>query len=182
MHFPLLCVAISLLFNLHSCQLMSMDTNLIRQKIEAEFANFKTAMQKHSDINKKRADDGWSVGEIAAHIIKSTQVNLGATQKTERHFDQHAVGIRDLFLNFQMKFPSAPMLQPEGRQYSTGELLSMLDRNRDSIIRIIDNDDLTETCVDIQLPVWGTLTKYEWLVLFENHIIRHTKQVNDFNY
>lgn len=149
--------------------------------MEEAFTNFKTALLQHSDINKKRADGGWSVGEIANHIVKGTQVDLGATTLTGRAYDQHAAGIKDLFLNFQMKFPAAPMLQPDPKLYSTGELFSLLDESKNNLFRIIEKDDLTETCTDIQLPVWGTLTKYEWLVLFENHIIRHTKQVNDFN-
>ena len=158
-----------------------MDKELIKQKIAIVFTDFKTAIQQHPDINRKRADGGWSVGQIANHILKSTQVNLGATQKIDRPYDLHAAGIRDLFLNFQMKFPAAPMLQPDSRHYSTGELLTLLDASKDNLLSIIDKDDLTETCIDIQIPVWGTLTKYEWLVLFENHIIRHTQQVNDFN-
>lgn len=157
-----------------------MNKELIKQKIETAFADFKTAIQQHSAINKKRIDGGWSVGEIANHIIKGTIVNLGATKKIERPYDQHAASIRDLFLNFQAKFPAAPILQPDSKQYSNDELFSQLDENKNNIIRMIEQDDLTNTCIDIQLPVWGTLTKYEWLVLFENHIIRHTKQINDF--
>ena len=158
-----------------------MDKDLIKQRIDLAFTAFKSAIQQCSDINRKRSYGGWSVGEIANHIIKGTQTNLGATQKINRPYDLHAASIRDLFLNFQMKFPAAPMLKPDPGPYSKSGLFSNLDRNRDNVLAMIDNDDLTESCIDIQLPVWGALTKYEWLVLFENHIIRHTKQVNDFN-
>lgn len=158
-----------------------MDRDLLKQKIETVFAGFKTAIQLHTDINKKRADGGWTVGEIAGHIVKGTQVDLGVAKKTERPYDLHAASIKGLFLNFQLKFPAAPILQPDSKQYSTGELFSLLDANKANILRMIEQEDLTETCIDIQLPVWGTLTKYEWLVLFENHIIRHTKQINDFD-
>ena len=158
-----------------------MDKDLIIHRMAVAFANFKTAVQQHADINKKRADGGWSVGEIADHIVKSTQTNLGETKKTDRPYDKHAADIRNLFLNFQMKFQAAPALQPDHKQYATGELFSMLDRNLDNIRTMVENDDLTETCVDIQLPGWGALTKFEWLVLFETHIIRHTKQVIEFD-
>ncbi len=158
-----------------------MNKDLLKQKIEGVFADFKTAIEQHTGINKKRADGGWSVGEIAGHIVKGTGVNFGKTIKTERPFDQHADSIKELFLNFQLKFPAAPILQPDPKEYSAGDLFSLLDENKEKILRMIEGDDLTETCIDIQLPVWGTLTKYEWLVLIENHIIRHTKQVNDFD-
>lgn len=157
-----------------------MDRYLLRKKIEQAFADFKSAIKQHPNINIKRADGGWSISEIADHIVKSTQVDLGTTQKTERPYDQHAPGIRDLFLNFQLKFKAASILQPDPQPYSINELLTMLDRNHDKILKTIEKDDLTELCVDIHLPVWGILTKYEWIILFENHIIRHTKQVNDF--
>ena len=158
-----------------------MNKELLKEKIKTVMQDFKSAISAHDDINIKRADGGWSVGEIGNHIIKSTAVNLGNTKKTDRRHDQHAKSIKELFLNSQMKFPTAPMLEPDSKEYSKDEIFSNLDKNLNSILRMIDKDDLTETCVDIELPVWGCLTKYEWLTLFENHIIRHTKQVSDFN-
>ena len=155
--------------------------HLLKQKMEGVFADFKSAIQQHSDINRKRADGGWTVGEIANHVIKGTGVSFGKTIKTERPYDQNADSIKQLFLNFQLKFPAAPILQPDPKEYTAGELFSLLDENKDNILIMIEEDDLTETCLEISLPVWGTLTKYEWLVLIENHLIRHTKQVNDFD-
>ncbi|HEY0678588.1 MAG TPA: DinB family protein [Chitinophagaceae bacterium] len=154
-----------------------MDKELIKAKIASAFDNFKNAIQQHSDINGKRADGGWSVGEIANHIIKGTKVNLSTTKQTERSHDKYADEIKNLFLDYNRKFPSAPFLQPDSKQYSIGEVFTSLDESRNDILKMIENDDLTETCVDVELPVWGNLTKYEWLVLFENHIIRHTRQV-----
>jgi hypothetical protein len=80
-----------------------------------------------------------------------------------------------------MKFPADPFLQPDSKQYLMEEIFSSLDQRKEGIYEMINTDDLTEICVDIELPVWGHLTKYEWLVLIENHIIRHTRQVNDFD-
>lgn len=152
----------------------------LKENIEIAFKNFQTAIQKHVDINKKRADGGWSVGEIADHIIKSTQSDFGATKKTERTYDKNVASIRETFLNFKLKFPAAPFLQPNSRQYSVQELFISLDNNMNSIVKMINEENLTETCSNIELPVWGCLTKYEWLVLIENHLVRHTKQINDF--
>lgn len=158
-----------------------MDKELLSQAIGKAFVDFKYAIRKHQDINIKRADGGWSVGEIADHIIKSANIDFGATENTERPYDQHASAIKDLFLNFQLKFPVAPMLKPDSKQYRAADLFSLLDERKEAIFKMIERDDLAQTCTDIQLPVWGTLTKYEWLVLIENHIIRHTRQVSDFN-
>jgi DinB superfamily len=158
-----------------------MDKALIKEKIETVIENFKAAIRDHQNINIKRSDGGWSVGEIADHVIKSTGVNFGRTGKTERPYDQNAASIKELFLNFQMKFPAAPELQPESRQYTMEEIFSSLDRNKEAILKMIDKEDLTETCIDIELPGWGALTKYEWLVLMEYHTIRHTRQVTEFN-
>jgi hypothetical protein len=156
-----------------------MDKELIRRKIESAFENFKSAIQQHTDINRKRVDGGWNVGEIANHIEKATDVNFGATKKADRPYDQNADDIKNLFLNFKMKFPADPFLHPDSKQYSMGEIFSSLDERKEGVFKMINDDDLTEICVDIELPVWGHLTKYEWLVLMENHIIRHTRQVND---
>lgn len=157
------------------------DRTLLQERLETAFENFKAAIARHKDVNRKRPDGGWTVGQIANHIVKSTNTQFGATKRVERPHDQHATTIRDLFLNFKMKFPAAPTLQPGLRRYSKEEIFSALDRNKQRVIEMIEKDDLTDTCVDIELPLWGNLTKYEWLVLFENHIIRHTKQVTDFD-
>jgi hypothetical protein len=158
-----------------------MDKDLLKRQIHAAFENFKMAIGKHADINKKRADGGWTVGEIGNHIIKSTGSDYGRTKKTGRPYDRHAVAIRDLFLDFTAKFPTALVLQPDEKNYSVMELLTALDHNKEKLFEMIDKDDLTEICIDIELPVWGNLTKYEWLVLIENHTIRHTRQVTDFD-
>ena len=158
-----------------------MDKELLKQNIENAFANFKAAIALHENINTKRADGGWSVGETGNHIVKSTGVDFGATQSTERPYDKHAAAIKKLFLNYTIKFPADPSLWPDTKHYSGDEIFTSLDKNKLAVFKMISNEDLTKTCTDIELPVWGTLTKYEWLVLMENHIIRHTRQVRDFN-
>lgn len=158
-----------------------MDKKILKQNITKAFDNFKAEIKKETDINQKRTDGGWSVGEIGDHIIKSTGSHWGATKVADRPYDKYAKEIKDLFLNFEMKFPAAPQLQPQMKSYTVTELFFSLDNNLKDIIRVIDVDDLAVICTDIQLPVWGTLSKFEWLTLIENHIIRHTHQVNQFN-
>lgn len=158
-----------------------MNKELIKKNIEIAFAHFKTAISRHPNINKKRADGGWTVGEIGAHIINSTGTRLGNTKKTERPYDQYAAEIKNFFLNFQLKFPAFKGTEPKEKNYSTAELFSLLDKNKEALFSRIDSDDLTELNMGIEFPGWGPLTKYEWLVLVENHIIRHTHQVNEFN-
>lgn len=159
----------------------NMDKNAIVQKIETAFANFSSAVAQHDDINCKRADGGWSVGEIAGHIVKSTQNDLGATRPANRPYDANAASIAGLFLDFSQKFPAAPELQPDDKEYDKDSLFAQLEHNKSDILEMVVQDDLTEECLGLALPGWGYLTKYEWLVLFETHITRHTKQVNDFN-
>jgi hypothetical protein len=158
-----------------------MDKNDLKLRFETVFNNFIDAIQQHADINKKRADGGWSVGQIANHILKGTDTNLGSTKKKERPYDKNADAIKALFLDFGKKFSNAPDIEPDARQYTNEDLIVSLRESREKVFQMIDREDLTETCVDWELPVWGNLTKYECLILFENHIIRHTKQVIDFN-
>jgi len=158
-----------------------MNKNDLKIRIDTVFNNFIHAIRQHDDINKKRADGGWSVGQIANHILKGTDTNLGSTKKTERPYDKNAGAIKALFLDFNKKFPNAPDIEPDAREYSKEDLTASLRQSREHVFRMIDHEDLTETCVDWALPVWGHLTKYECVILFENHMIRHTNQVTDFN-
>jgi len=158
-----------------------MNKNDLKLRIETVFNNFINAIQQHADINKKRADGGWSVGQIANHILKGPDTNLGSTKKTERPYDKNADAIKALFLDFGKKFPNAPDIEPDAKHYTKEDLVVSLRESRGKIFQMIGQEDLTETCVDWQVPVWGNLTKYECVILYENHIIRHTKQVIDFN-
>lgn len=158
-----------------------MNKKEIEKNIKDAFSDFITALQKHDDINRKREDGGWSVGEIANHIVKGTTIPLGRTKKTNRPYDQHENDIRNVFLDFNAKYKAMSLLQPDSKNYIITEIIASLEKNKAGIIKIIRKDDLTETCIDILVPVWGNLTKYEWLVLYESHIKRHTRQVNEFN-
>jgi hypothetical protein len=153
----------------------------LKSRITTVFNNFITAISQHADINKKRADGGWSVGQIADHLVKGTDTNLGATKKTDRPYDKNAAEIKALFLDFTKKFPSDPSIRPDEKQFSKNDLISTLRKSCENVLRMIDNEDLTVTCIDWEIPGWGNLTKYECVILYENHIIRHTKQVRDFD-
>lgn len=158
-----------------------MNKEAIKRQVSAAFSNFKTAINGHEAINTKRADGGWSVGEIGGHLVKSTQLQLGSTAKADRAYDAHAEDIKALFLNFEMKFPAMPQLHPDAKTYTKEGLFLELDKNLSDILLMIETEDLAVLCPDIELPVWGALTKYEWMVLLENHMIRHTWQVRHFN-
>jgi hypothetical protein len=158
-----------------------MNKNDLKLRIETAFNNFINAIQQHADINKKRADGGWSVGQIGNHILKGTDTNLGSTKKTKRPYDKNADAIRALFLDFSKKLSTAPDIEPDEKQYIKEDLIVSLRESQKGIFQMIDKEDLTETCVDWELPGWGNLTKYECVILYETHTIRHTKQVIDFN-
>src|SRR5688572_616485 len=125
-----------------------MNKNDLKLRIETVFNNFINAIQQHADINKKRADGGWSVGQIGNHILKGTDTNLGSTKKTERPYDKNADAIKALFLDFDQKFSNAPDIEPDVKHYTKEDLIVSLRESREGVSQMIDEDDLTETCVD----------------------------------
>jgi hypothetical protein len=157
-----------------------MNKQDLKNRIEAVFNNFIDAVKKHDDINKKRADGGWTVGEIADHILKGTGTDLGKTEKTTRAYDKNVADIKNVFLDFKRKLKNAPNLEPDHKQYSKDDVLRDLATNRNNVLKMIDTEDLTETCIDWSVPGWGNLTKYECVILYEVHTFRHTRQVNEF--
>lgn len=159
-----------------------MDKARIKAQLDKVFGNFQEALQQHDHINTKRADGGWSVGEIADHVLKSTGPDFATlTKETSREYDRYAANIRETFLHFDVKFEADPFLHPDHKTYTLSKLMERLEKNKTGLKKLVDENDLTRTCTTVELPGWGHLTVYEWLVLIENHMIRHTKQVNDFN-
>ena len=156
------------------------NTSLLKNGLISAFSNFKTAIKASTNLNFKDSPDHWSVAEIAEHILLGQQVDFRNTQKAERPFDFQVNSIKEFFLDFTQKHGTMSILQSEHKEYQLNDILLRLVNFEKHLLNVIDNDDLTEECIDdVLLTGWGYLTKYEWIHLHQYHIIRHTLQINN---
>ena len=105
----------------------------------------------------------------------------GKTEATTRPFDERAKPLRDLFLDFSTKMKSPEFLEPTATEHSKSVLLASLQQIETELLDIAQNNDLTLTLLDFEMPGSGTLTTYEWLAFLTAHAQRHTHQLENIH-
>jgi|SRR3954471_21435501 hypothetical protein len=158
-----------------------MDTteNLQQQLTEV----FETFIAEFSTISTQRINaepkvGSWTIGQLGQHVVLAT-IGIGdeKNKSTDRPADQFEQSIRETFLDYTQKFKSPEFIVPEKREYKKEELLTQLKNNEEELINIVKEKKLDHLCLDIELPGWGNLTRYEWIKLIIYHVQRHTQQL-----
>lgn len=154
----------------------------LRTALDAAFREFKEALLSidKNRINEVPFEGSWTPAQVADHILLATDgLPDGNTSAADRPADAMLPAIRPWWEDFSKKFRAAEPLQPENRERSREELISELDRVHQKDLRILDEKDLTEICLDFALPTIGYLTRFEWLWFVETHLRRHSHQLRN---
>jgi hypothetical protein len=122
----------------------------------------------------------WTAGQVAEHLIKSASgLPDRNTQVANRPANEWVQAIKDMFLDFTIKFEADPRIQPTKSSHSKSEVLAALQETEEKLQEITLTADLEMLCLDLKLPVFGYLTRYEWLHLILYHTQRHTHQIRN---
>jgi hypothetical protein len=134
------------------------------------------------EINLIPFEGSWSAGQVIEHVrlsVLSTIAVINAPVKiTERSPDKFAQAIKDLFLDFDAKYPTAPMLVPADKHYDKEFLTAELTAVFKELQENIQTKDLTDTCAAAEFTGIGYLTRLEWLTVAIYHTQRHAHQLN----
>lgn len=159
-----------------------MSKHVIIREIEATFSALKTVLSKFSneELNTVPFEGSWTAGQVAGHIIKSIGgIPDEETEPVDRHFDEKTSAIREMFLDMKMKFKTDPYLEPEKSHYQLKEILDTLNELEKQHVTSAREKDLTALCLDMELPTFGLLTRYEWIRFIMVHTQRHTRQIEN---
>ena len=163
------------------------DRNTLRESLITAFTDFTQAFQSFDParINHKPVNGEWSPAQVVQHILLGTDgVPDGRTavltsQRGSDRYDLLLARIRPWWEDVNQKFQSPEILRPDENPRDKDTLVSSLERNLAKDLSILDHQDLTEVCLDFELPNVGYLTRYEWLWFIEMHLKRHTYQLNN---
>lgn len=134
------------------------------------------------DYNKQPSTGGWTPAQVVQHIILATGgLPDQNTKEADRLYSEKDELTRAAFLNYNIKMQSPEFLQPDSREYNRDEQVKMLESIRDNHLISIRDKDLFAECLDFELPVWGTLTRYEWLKFIGYHTTRHMHQLKNIH-
>jgi hypothetical protein len=159
-------------------QLVTIQVDSIAKKLLQTITSI-----KQQDINQVPFEGSWTAGQVCEHVNLSVSGIINTlkapAEVTERIPDQHAQELRDMFLNFDLKFTAAPTLMPEGMAHDKKKLANTLAGTFESLVGIIQTEDLTGTFAGFKFPGMGPLTRLEWVYLTIYHTQRHIHQIKN---
>ena len=124
--------------------------------------------------------DSWTAAQLAAHVTKS---NISIAQaldmeanKTERNADERALELKEIFLDFTIKFQSPQFIRPAQGMYEKEELIAKLKKSIEQLKEQRNKVNLSEI---LSLPALGEITKLELLYFVLYHTQRHTHQLKN---
>lgn len=120
----------------------------------------------------------WSAGQVAEHVIKSLgTLPDNKTAPAHRFYDERVVFLKEMFLDFSIKYESPEFVVPQGTDHHKEELIQGLESTKHKLLQSIESADVTSLCLDMEFPTDVYLTRYEWLMFFAFHTLRHSHQL-----
>ncbi|PSK92117.1 DinB family protein [Taibaiella chishuiensis] len=163
-----------------------MDAQL-QSETEKTFKGLYHALAPLSEqqVNTVPFAGSWTAGQVTEHIIKSAgglnHVCGGPGIAVDRAQDEKVKAIRDLFLDFSVKFQAPDFIVPCNGPHNKEELLTSLRQVEQEIGQLAATTDLSPECALFELPGFGKLTKFELLSFVLIHAQRHTRQLENIS-
>lgn len=161
-----------------------MEAAIQKDTVET-FKNLNAILSSFSqeEFNIVPAKDSWTAGQTAQHLVLACsgypQLFLGKTEETDRPYHEKVKDIEALFLNFDIKMDAPEFLKPELIDYDKDSIAAIFLNTEADLLLATETLDLSQTCLDFELPGFGKFTIFEWISFALTHIQRHTKQLND---
>jgi hypothetical protein len=138
------------------------------------------------EINTVPFEGSWTPGEVAQHIIITLGGYMeqleGPVTDTGRAFDEKVPLLKDMFLNFDVKYESPVSALPEIKHYDKREILHKLEALKHHINHYDRATDMTLSCVAFEFPGGlGSLTRTENLHFLLYHTKRHLHQLKNIH-
>ena len=160
-----------------------MDKDLVKTDLKQSTHNLLDVLSNTSEkaFNKKSKQEGWSVGEVGEHLIKvetgTVRLFTGSAKSSDREPEEKILTIKDRMMDFENKMKAYGPIIPDDTTKNKTKVLEKLQDIRQQLAGFIEIQDLTETITDFEHPIFGSLTRIEWIYFNIYHSKRHTKQI-----
>jgi len=133
------------------------------------------------NINKIPFEGSWTAAQVGRHLYKSgvgsDALFAAAGEQSQRPADAGVAGLRNMFMNFEVKMKSPDFIIPEDKPFKKEPLINSLAEVKDKMIGAIKKADLNQVA---QLPpghpFYGS-TKLELVHFYTYHTLRHNHQL-----
>jgi DinB superfamily len=141
----------------------------MKKEIQAEISKALAELHEvfsrfeQEQVNVVPFEGSWTAGQLLRHMNMSNsgfvQLLNGTVSDTQRNPDELVETIKADLLDFTIKMQSPEAIQPPKIIYDKEKLLSSLKKIQEHLNQSIETLDLTKTCMDFELPVYGFLTR-----------------------
>ena len=137
---------------------------------------FQDSVDEHIFDNKP-SDNEWSVKDCCEHIIiiekALTYIFQGNIEKTTKDPERKIELIRNVFQDFEKKYPAPEPFRPAGAVQNKAEVKEKFSKTRNELLRIGDKMNWIDVCLDFRHAGFGVMTRVEWIYFCIYHTERH---------
>jgi hypothetical protein len=131
-------------------------------------------------INKIPFEGSWTIAQVVCHVTKSNQGMARIMQMygviPERNVMQAQPKLKQIFLDFKVKYNSPESIIPEAKEYDKEEVLRDLKNTVEQLTEQREKQNLSQL---LELDILGELTKLELLYFVLYHTQRHIHQLEN---
>ena len=123
----------------------------------------------------------WSIMDCCEHILQLEQALIklfrGPVEKVEKHSDKNVEIIKERFLDFEKKLTAFGIILPQRKHKTKQTIKAAIADSRATLIRIGENNGWDKRCMLYAHPLFGHLTRLEWIGFCIYHVERHLNQM-----
>lgn len=157
----------------------------LKQKLDQNTDALLIKIGKISDkhFHEKPDAETWSPAQVLEHLYRSefglTKLFSGETRKDpDRNTEQIIQKMRVQMLENDNKMEARGIILPGDDKKSKDELISNFRSLREKIAIMADQHDEKEVCTSFKHPVYGYMTREEWVHFNIFHTKRHMGQID----
>ncbi len=134
-------------------------------------------------FNTHAKEGRWTAGQIAEHLIKvetgTVHFFTGETEPTDRDPLQKISKVKERLLNDDLRMNANEPIIPDDKPKDKESVLKKLQDIRQRLISLVEIEDLTELISSFAHPLFGPMTRVEWIYFNILHSRRHIRQSRD---
>lgn len=123
----------------------------------------------------------WSIMDCCEHILQLEQALMRLFRGPVETVSEHSTEIIDIvksrFLDFSSKMTAFGVILPQRKYKSKQEISEAIKETRKMLVRIGTNNGWDKKCMLYAHPLFGHLTRLEWIAFCIYHVERHLNQM-----
>lgn len=161
-----------------------MKESVVRKDLKESTHDLLMAVSEFPEeyFNAPPADGGWTAGQVAEHLIKTetstVELFTGSFEISERDPEEKIKTIKGRFEDFESKMKAFGHIIPDESSKDKAQILENIQDSSQRLTSLIELHDLSELITGFAHPLFGHLSRVEWIYFNIYHTYRHVHQIH----